>query len=207
MHIHLDKKQLAAVQNSGTESKLKLVRRLEGSEFRVLGRFDQLSPVRVGYSRYELGCAAGTATAMLHHDCFSPTQREAQFGEIVQVWGDLYENGGGHLIAVQRFACLSMDVPASVVALLPRDWVLPTFVPQLKTVISSWISVSTPALKRFLSDAFRDSNIAMGFLNAPASQCYHHAYPGGLLDHSADCLLYTSPSPRDQRGSRMPSSA
>ena len=28
-----------------------------------------------------------------------------------------------------------------------------------------------------------------------------------LLDHLACCLLYTSPSPRDQRGSRMPSSA
>ena len=32
-----------------------------------------------------------------------------------------------------------------------------------------------------------------------------------ILDDSAaesnDCLLYTSPSPRDQRGSRMPSSA
>ena len=27
------------------------------------------------------------------------------------------------------------------------------------------------------------------------------------LDHSISCLLYTSPSPRDQRGSRMPSSA
>ena len=27
------------------------------------------------------------------------------------------------------------------------------------------------------------------------------------LDDSNDCLLYTSPSPRDQRGSRMPSSA
>ena len=26
-------------------------------------------------------------------------------------------------------------------------------------------------------------------------------------DHSISCLLYTSPSPRDQRGSRMPSSA
>ena len=26
-------------------------------------------------------------------------------------------------------------------------------------------------------------------------------------DKSRDCLLYTSPSPRDQRGSRMPSSA
>ena len=27
------------------------------------------------------------------------------------------------------------------------------------------------------------------------------------LDQLDDCLLYTSPSPRDQRGSRMPSSA
>ena len=29
-------------------------------------------------------------------------------------------------------------------------------------------------------------------------------YPG---DQDGNCLLYTSPSPRDQRGSRMPSSA
>ena len=28
-----------------------------------------------------------------------------------------------------------------------------------------------------------------------------------LFDQLFDCLLYTSPSPRDQRGSRMPSSA
>ena len=28
-----------------------------------------------------------------------------------------------------------------------------------------------------------------------------------LVDLAYDCLLYTSPSPRDQRGSRMPSSA
>ena len=30
---------------------------------------------------------------------------------------------------------------------------------------------------------------------------------GVLFSHPKDCLLYTSPSPRDQRGSRMPSSA
>ena len=34
---------------------------------------------------------------------------------------------------------------------------------------------------------------------------FKHKTPQQLLDHS--CLLYTSPSPRDQRGSRMPSSA
>ena len=40
-------------------------------------------------------------------------------------------------------------------------------------------------------------------------QCYRVA-PGPdfvLIVQVADCLLYTSPSPRDQRGSRMPSSA
>ena len=28
-----------------------------------------------------------------------------------------------------------------------------------------------------------------------------------VIENSEGCLLYTSPSPRDQRGSRMPSSA
>ena len=28
-----------------------------------------------------------------------------------------------------------------------------------------------------------------------------------VIEHYLSCLLYTSPSPRDQRGSRMPSSA
>ena len=28
-----------------------------------------------------------------------------------------------------------------------------------------------------------------------------------IVEHTTRCLLYTSPSPRDQRGSRMPSSA
>ena len=31
--------------------------------------------------------------------------------------------------------------------------------------------------------------------------------PGKVIKQVSDCLLYTSPSPRDQRGSRMPSSA
>ena len=31
--------------------------------------------------------------------------------------------------------------------------------------------------------------------------------PGNPIKQDENCLLYTSPSPRDQRGSRMPSSA
>ena len=36
---------------------------------------------------------------------------------------------------------------------------------------------------------------------------YAAAFNSLDLDQVMDCLLYTSPSPRDQRGSRMPSSA
>ena len=45
--------------------------------------------------------------------------------------------------------------------------------------------------------------LAPVLLDAVNGECYPEGYVGV---HDA-CLLYTSPSPRDQRGSRMPSSA
>ena len=38
-------------------------------------------------------------------------------------------------------------------------------------------------------------------------QCYPHKILTGRKGRIRTCLLYTSPSPRDQRGDRMPSSA
>ena len=40
----------------------------------------------------------------------------------------------------------------------------------------------------------------------PALTCYHREDPAPVLP-LRDCLLYTSPSPRDRQKSRMPSSA
>ena len=48
------------------------------------------------------------------------------------------------------------------------------------------------------------SGVAMGQL-AAAMNAAGYQVSGG--DKAYYCLLYTSPSPRDQRGSRMPSSA
>ena len=36
---------------------------------------------------------------------------------------------------------------------------------------------------------------------------FYKWYEDGVTNTCYNCLLYTSPSPRDQRGSRMPSSA
>ena len=55
------------------------------------------------------------------------------------------------------------------------------------------------ALRRMVDDyAFDEAGEAL--VRAPGAV-------EALLNHVTDCLLYTSPSPRDQRGSRMPSSA
>ena len=62
-----------------------------------------------------------------------------------------------------------------------------------------------------------DTRNNLGY-NAQGEVVYHTAACGIVLNkksntmrvntaHNDDCLLYTSPSPRDQRGSRMPSSA
>ena len=56
-----------------------------------------------------------------------------------------------------------------------------------------------------------EPNLATGFI--PGAQIFDIDEVADLsspMKHmlpSKDCLLYTSPSPRDQRGSRMPSSA
>ena len=49
-------------------------------------------------------------------------------------------------------------------------------------------------------------NSETGTIN-PVAQMFHSVGEAGAIALSDCCLLYTSPSPRDQRGSRMPSSA
>ena len=62
----------------------------------------------------------------------------------------------------------------------------------------SYAAVVTPA-----------SCTADGYTTYTCALCgeSYQADPVAAYGHSWDCLLYTSPSPRDQRGSRMPSSA
>ena len=85
---------------------------------------------------------------------------------------------------------------------------------------SSTPPTNTSKLDRILADNQRDKE--MGYRDK-ALKMYPHVcgrcareFSGKRLseltvhhrDHNHDnCLLYTSPSPRDQRGSRMPSSA
>lgn len=163
-------------------------RRLNGRLFRVLGRIDRLNRLGQGCTRLELGCFAGTATALLRHDAFLPRQREIHHGDIVQISGELHALKDRHYIKVEQLTRQQSSVILRPTALLPREWVLPVFLADLHTVIQHWQGIQHPALQQFLSSAFLDTSTAMGFLNAPGSLRHHHSYQGGLLEHTADML-------------------
>ena len=56
------------------------------------------------------------------------------------------------------------------------------------------------------NNTFSQSGILTGDGSAPGYD-FNNGAQGWTFSNSYSCLLYTSPSPRDQRGSRMPSSA
>ena len=70
--------------------------------------------------------------------------------------------------------------------------------------------IETPTLDKLASDGIQYTNFHVNPMCSPTRA----SLLTGLNSHMAGmghvahfCLLYTSPSPRDQRGSRMPSSA
>jgi 3'-5' exoribonuclease len=48
--------------------------------------------------------------------------------------------------------------------------------------------VTIPALAGFVASVLSDDSIAFPFVSAPASLNHHHNHPGGLLEHSLECL-------------------
>ena len=75
-------------------------------------------------------------------------------------------------------------------------------------------------VRKIVQDAGKEGDFIEVFVDTPLEVCeardpkglYKKARAGEIKNFTGisdpyDCLLYTSPSPRDQRGSRMPSSA
>ncbi|NKI16741.1 hypothetical protein HCU74_04815 [Spongiibacter sp. KMU-166] len=162
-------------------------RRLNGTQFRVLGRTDRLNPAGQPCSRLELGNLGGTARAVIVHEQFLPCHRDVEHGDVVIVMGEFQSLHDRHVIVVEELYRPARARLAPT-ALLPRDWALPAFHSEQRTVVRHWMGVGHPALQLFLREAFLDPNVALGFLNVPASVRHHHAYQGGLLEHSADML-------------------
>lgn len=58
-------------------------------------------------------------------------------------------------------------------------------------LIATARNINDVPLRSFLSDVLTQATVFKSFLQAPASTKYHHAYPGGLLEHSLEvtCII------------------
>ena len=87
----------------------------------------------------------------------------------------------------------------------------PTFYQFVDTFFECKMSISMTESKEFGASVSVSGGFNVGFaavsasVSASYSQKYQYSAEASSLVRT--CLLYTSPSPRDQRGSRMPSSA
>ena len=71
------------------------------------------------------------------------------------------------------------------------------------------LRLRTNGYERFFQSPSFEATFGGGEANVAVSLC-NYGLDAGFISALPDndiCLLYTSPSPRDQRGSRMPSSA
>lgn len=162
-------------------------RKVEGLHLRVLGRGDRLTPEGLPCTRLLLGNLAGTCRSVIYHDRISAIEKSLQHGDIVIVDGELWSVEGTTYLR-PRFTRVPETRNIKPTALLPREWVLPAFLPQLKLVMRHWCLIENTFLREFLAQVFQDASNALGFLNVHGSLRHHHSYQGGLLDHTAEML-------------------
>ena len=105
-----------------------------------------------------------------------------------------------------------LEIDANVyfqTALLKRTRITASFLLKLKALIvtssSTMRTVTTSG--RTASIITRTPLLDSGDVETKRQEILDYFHDSFTLYESLFCLLYTSPSPRDQRGSRMPSSA
>ena len=119
------------------------------------------------------------------------------------VWREWMKEHGGTVINLASVGAYKTSSALGLYALLKRGLVAMT--EQLGAELGPNVRVNA------LAPAVVKTDFARLLWEGEAGERAANAYPLARLGEPGDigraCLLYTSPSPRDQRGSRMPSSA
>lgn len=157
------------------------------TQMRIIGQKYCLSKQGSPYTRLYLGNAEGSIVAIVWHDRFLPSQRIFEHGQVLEFSGKMRTHKGQVFLKVQQVEAVDAEalLPSG---LMPVEWVLPKLRESLDILLQCWDDVQNRYVRAFLTAVFSDTANAMGLLNSPAAKCYHHAYQGGLLQHTAEML-------------------
>lgn len=100
-------------------------------------------------------------------------------GSIVRVRGTVTTYRGVPRVSVQSLMPCADYALSDMLPSGPRDTA--ELVEELRALVCS---VRQPALRRLLRTIFGDKEFFARFVECPAAQTYHHAYVGGLLEHT-----------------------
>ena len=158
-----------------------------------------------GFSSLEVTSTAAAAAAMLN-TVFHVAEHDAERYKVVragdyavpaEVEGSVATIFGLHGLPLPRAAGAAVRAPPGAPASVTPSTIYSTYKVTAPKVTRS--TKNRQAVAEFQGQFMNDTDLAGMFAK------YVTNYEKGTDDKV--CLLYTSPSPRDQRGSRMPSSA
>ena len=131
---------------------------------------------------------SGDLPAYAWSECFTEGSGYTELDR-VQVQGRL-RMLGGRWIADLESAEVSKGEQAVPLALVPgAACPLPTGLERLERVLDG---LHNAPLKRMLLLVLNNDTLLLPFLVLPASRRNHHAYSGGLLDHSLECAEFVA---------------
>lgn len=116
----------------------------------------------------------------------------------VEVTGKPREFNGQLIMDVHHLHKIEAQEIAPGALLLPRSLCPEIARPALRDLVEFHASLGSLELKGFVARALHDEAILEALFRCPASRHRHHAYPGGLLVHSAGPLAWVKTLAEDQ---------
>lgn len=100
-------------------------------------------------------------------------------GGVARVSGVVTVFRGTRRISIESMAPADCWDPGELIAIGPRP------IDEMKRELSELLrSIKTPTLRRLVASVLNEGDVFERFCTLPASQSYHHAYLGGLIEHT-----------------------
>jgi len=142
-------------------------------------RAKEVRAARTGeaYLAVELADRTGSISGV--HFRPSRVALDTPVGSVVSVRGVLTSYRGNRRVSLEHMRPADSWDPADLIASSPRS------LDEMTTEFTSLVrSVSEPRLRSLLRGVFGDKDFFFRFSQCPGSQSFHHAFIGGLLEHT-----------------------
>lgn len=157
--------------------------RVSDLQLRVTARTDLISRNGTPYTQYKLADISQSINAIAWWDTIPKSQVDSGYGAIVNVAGEFLQRRGSSLLNLRSIQLVD---PARIgpEALFSSAWFQPASSQYVDEFLLVFNAIQNRYLREFFIDAMLCSFTALGYVSAQGSLRHHHAYPGGLFEHS-----------------------